>query len=599
MLTIKKFIARNFSGFTFFYQYLRYRLLLAVVFSIIVGLLDGLGLSMFLPFLKMAVNNPGIEDEGSLGKLAFLMDWLEREDFSFNLFTILGIMAVFFILKGLSQFLSRTYQIILQQNFIRQMRIRMLNALNVIAFKDFVTSDVGRIQNTMTGEVENVSQAYSYYFLSVEQFVLVSVYLSFAFLVNFEFAILVIVGGGFTNFLFKIIYKKTKNTSRSLTSYSHVYQGQVIQHVANFKYLRATGLTEHFAQKLEKTIQQIESKRKKMGVYGAVLTAVREPLLIIVLAVVIIIQTQFMGGSLGGILLSLIFFYRGLNSLVAMQTSWNKFLERSGSLENVIDFQHSLEESPTRDGQSILENFSSNITLNKVNFSYGNQQVINEVDLKIYKNKSVAIVGESGSGKTTLVNLIAGLLPSDDGKITVDGIPYENLKLISLQRKIGYITQEPVIFNDTIFNNISLWDEKNSENLERFNLAVQKASLEDLLNQLPNHGQTVLGNNGINLSGGQKQRMSIARELYKNVEILIMDEATSALDTETERSIQKSIDFLKGKLTLIIIAHRLSTIKSADRIVLMKHGSIADEGTYEELMRRLPQFKKMIDLQKV
>jgi ABC-type multidrug transport system fused ATPase/permease subunit len=169
----------------------------------------------------------------------------------------------------------------------------------------------------------------------------------------------------------------------------------------------------------------------------------------------------------------------------------------------------------------------------------------------------------------------------------------------TFQNRIGYITQEPVIFDDNVFNNVTFWDEKTPENLNRFWEALRKASILDFVESLPEKENAPLGNNGIMASGGQKQRLSIARELYKDIDILIMDEATSALDSETEKAIQENIDALKGQYTIIIIAHRLSTIKNADEIVLMSKGEIIDKGSFSELIGSNETFKRMVNLQEL
>jgi subfamily B ATP-binding cassette protein MsbA len=209
----------------------------------------------------------------------------------------------------------------------------------------------------------------------------------------------------------------------------------------------------------------------------------------------------------------------------------------------------------------------------------------------------VAFVGESGSGKTTLVNLITGLMKVDGGAISVDGINYTDLDIRSLQKRIGYITQDPVVFSDSIYDNVTKWGERSEENISKFWDALNKAAIDDFVKDLPEMENTLMGNNGIQVSGGQKQRISIARELYKNAEILVMDEATSALDSETERAIQENIEALKGQYTLLIVAHRLSTVMSADEIILLSKGQIVDSGTYEELMARSELFKKMVKYQ--
>jgi subfamily B ATP-binding cassette protein MsbA len=598
MKKIKKLIAKNFKGLTFYFSFLRYRIFLAVILSIGVGVLDGFGLTMFLPLLQMVSGSEAADSE-SMGHLSFIVDGIKALGIDFNLISVLAIMVFFFVLKGIAKFINSVYRTILRQLFIKKLRYKILNSFNQISFKYFVMADVGRIQNSMTGEVERVSRSFQDYFRTAEQGILVLVYMGFAFFVDTQFALLVSVGGLLTNILYKQIYKRTKGKSKEFTSDSHSYQGQIIQHVANFKYLKATDLVNIFSDRLKKSILAIENSRKKMGIYSAILEAAREPMLIFVVASVIIIQTQLLNASLGPIILSLLFFYRALTALLNLQNSWNRFLEVSGSVENVRSFQNELNRNQSQNGTIKIANLSDNIELKNASFIYENTPILSNINLNIIKNETLAFVGESGSGKTTLVNILAGLMPVDEGGMFIDGQKVSELDIRSYQSRIGYITQEPVIFSDTIFNNVTFWDEFSDQNYERFQYALKRASILDYVEKLPKTYNTMLGSNGVNLSGGQKQRISIARELYKNIDILIMDEATSALDTETESSIQENIDALKGEYTLLIVAHRLSTIKNADRIVLMKEGEIENIGNYADLVQNNKEFERMVKLQEL
>ena len=168
---------------------------------------------------------------------------------------------------------------------------------------------------------------------------------------------------------------------------------------------------------------------------------------------------------------------------------------------------------------------------------------------------------------------------------------------MSLRSQIGYVSQDPVIFDDSIWNNITLWCDENSENENKFSKVIKDSFIHDFINDLPDKQNTRLGHNGINISGGQKQRIALARELFKDINILFMDEATSALDSESEIAIQKNIDNLKGQLTIIIVAHRLSTIINTDRIILIEKGHIKNEGTYDYLIKNDAKFFNMVKLQ--
>jgi subfamily B ATP-binding cassette protein MsbA len=213
----------------------------------------------------------------------------------------------------------------------------------------------------------------------------------------------------------------------------------------------------------------------------------------------------------------------------------------------------------------------------------------------IPKNRITAIVGESGSGKSTLVDLITGILNPTSGDICFDDINYRELDLESMRLMIGYVTQENVVFHDSIANNISLWKCQDDDSLcqNKVHNASLAAHCYEFVKEGTSGYQTIIGDRGIKLSGGQRQRLAIAREIFKEPEILILDEATSSLDSESESFIQKSIETMNGSKTIIIIAHRLSTIKNCDYMYILQKGRIVEEGSYDELSQRNTKFRKM------
>lgn len=567
--------------------------------SILVSVLDGLGLTMFFPLLQVVGGDNISVDSSEMGKLSILIDGIENIGIPLNIVSVLLIMIMFFTLKGIFTYINSIYKVIIQQEFIRKIRFDLLRRLNQMSFKKFILSDAGRIQNTMSGEVGRVSGAFTTYFNAIQSAIMLTVYIGFAFVLDAKFALLVSFGGALTHFLYHIIYKHTVEASRKLTRYGNIYQGQLIQHVGHFKYLKATGRVNSYGNKLEESINDIESSNRRIGFLSSISIAAREPMLVIIIAIVIFIQVRFLGGNMGTMLISLLFFYRALTYLVSLQQNWNNFLGNSGSLENMSDFQKMLAQNKQRDGKIEINKFNNQIELSKLDFSYGETQILKDINLEIPAKQSIAFVGESGSGKTTLVSLIAGLMPEDNGSLLIDGIPLKEIKKESYQNRIGYVSQDAVIFNDSIYNNVTFWSEKTTENIDRFNKCIRQASLSEFLNELPEKEETLLGNNGINLSGGQKQRISIARELFKDIDILILDEATSALDSETEREIQQSIEELQGQYTLIIVAHRLSTIRNVDTVVLMDKGEIVDRDSFDNLVEKQERFRRMVELQEL
>ena len=257
----------------------------------------------------------------------------------------------------------------------------------------------------------------------------------------------------------------------------------------------------------------------------------------------------------------------------------------------------------SNNGSNKIIQFNKSIKFKNVTFSYEDsiQNVLKDVSLEIPSKSSVALVGRSGSGKTTLVDLITLINEGYGGEISIDGIQADSIDKSSWRRQIGYVSQDTIIFDDTIANNISMWSgdiNSSKDCLSKIKEAAAHANILSFIESLPDGFNTLVGDRGILLSGGQRQRIFIARELYRKPNLLILDEATSALDSESEKSIQESIDFLSGKITVIIIAHRLSTIKKVDQIYLIEDGNIIERGKYQKLKSDSnSKFSKLVSLQ--
>lgn len=600
MQQLKNTLQKLLPHLAYFYRHLRYRMIVLLVTSIFVGLLDGLGLTMFLPLLELIADSEATASSEKLGNLAFLLDGLAWLGLELNLTVVLLTMLLFFAFKGLATFFERYMRVVYQQYFMAKIRLDNIQALANYSYNAFVSADAGAIQNTMSGEVERVMQAFRTYSTILQQLVMILTYTVLAFVASPGFAILIVIGGVLSNFLFSTLYRKTKVLSSELVQRNHSFQGLVIQTVAFFKYLKATSAIAPYTDFLRNKVLAIESTNRKMGVLNSVMLGLREPLMIGIVVGVIFIQIHVIGGALATVILSLLFFYRGLTSLTALQTSYNQFLGFSGSLNNMSQFIANLKNHPTITGKTAFNGFKNYIDLRDINFGYiANQPILNNVNLSIAKNEVVAFVGESGSGKTTLLNIIAGLITPTSGNYSIDGLSVSNLNIQTVQQRIGYITQDPVIFDDTVFNNVTFWSEKTPETLQRFWMALKKAHIHKFVEDLEQREDTRLGNNGISLSGGQKQRISIARELYKEVDFLFMDEATSALDSETEKMIQENIDALKGHYTIIMIAHRLSTIKNVDKVVVLNKGTVEHIGSYQYVFNTSSSFKRMVAHQEI
>jgi ATP-binding cassette, subfamily B, bacterial MsbA len=261
---------------------------------------------------------------------------------------------------------------------------------------------------------------------------------------------------------------------------------------------------------------------------------------------------------------------------------------------DIIDTQPTIQNKP---GAIVLDQFRESLEFRNVTFGYDKDHVLHNINLRIPKGKTVALVGPSGGGKSTLADLVPRFYDPAKGEVTLDGISLTDYDIESLRRQIGVVTQESILFNDTIFNNIAFGMTNVRE--EDVIHAAKVANAHDFITATEHGYQTTIGERGSKLSGGQRQRLSIARAVLKNPPILILDEATSALDSESERLVQDALSKLMQNRTSIVIAHRLSTIQHADEIVVLQHGKIIERGRHDELIGQSGLYRKLTHIQKV
>jgi ATP-binding cassette, subfamily B, bacterial MsbA len=277
----------------------------------------------------------------------------------------------------------------------------------------------------------------------------------------------------------------------------------------------------------------------------------------------------------------------------------NSFQQALGASSEIFKFMDIRDEVQEKPGAPALSPFSRKISLEDVSFHYESEgqqrEVLRHIDLEVNAGEILALVGSSGAGKSTLVSLIPRFFDVTSGRIAIDDHDVRDVTLSSLRAQIGVVTQETVLFNDTLRNNIAYGQPSVSQT--QVEAAARAALAHDFICKLPAGYETIIGEKGVRLSGGERQRIAIARALLKNAPILILDEATSALDSESEALVQSALQNLMSGRTVVVIAHRLSTVRRADRIVVIENGAVADIGSHEELMQKLGTYRRLYDLQ--
>jgi subfamily B ATP-binding cassette protein MsbA len=283
-----------------------------------------------------------------------------------------------------------------------------------------------------------------------------------------------------------------------------------------------------------------------------------------------------------------------------MALFYNNFQQALGASSLIFSFMDAEDDVKEKPKPVQLPRFREAIRFEHVSFAYdngdgGSRPVLQDIDLEVKAGEVVAIVGSSGAGKTTMVHLVPRFFDVTGGRLMIDGRDVRDLSLASLRAQIGIVTQETVLFNDTVRNNIAYGQPHVP--LLMVKAAAEAALADGFIRELPDGYNTIIGERGVRLSGGERQRIAIARALLKNAPILILDEATSALDTESEALVASALQNLMAGRTTIVIAHRLSTVRRADRIVVLENGTISDIGSHEHLMARLGTYRRLYDLQ--
>lgn len=291
----------------------------------------------------------------------------------------------------------------------------------------------------------------------------------------------------------------------------------------------------------------------------------------------------------------IVLFYTVLNPIKLITTSYYNIQKGEASAERIMQILNTENSIKDKPNALIKKDFNEEICFNNISFKYKNDYVLKDFSITLKKGQTVALVGQSGSGKSTLANLVTRFYDVNKGSISIDGIDIKDMTKKSLRDLMGIVTQDSILFNDTVENNIKLGTENATD--QQIKEASEIANAYEFIKDLPEQFKTNIGDSGNSLSGGQKQRLSIARAVLKNPPIMILDEATSALDTESEQLVQIALEKMMQNRTSLVIAHRLSTIQKADIIAVMKKGKIVEQGKHEELLAKKGEYFKLVSMQ--
>ncbi len=512
----------------------------------------------------------------------------------------LVLLAIFF-LKGLVYYL---YSILLEQvgqSVIRDFRVNIFNHIHKQSLSFFNAMPTGTLMSRIISDVALLQQAVSNALVgAVRDFFQVLILLGVVFYMNWRlamitFIVLPIAAYPITKFG-RLFRKLSTSTQEEVAHVSNILH----ETITGNRIVKAFTKEEYEGKRFLHQVTRLFILTMKDAKYRCLQHPMMEFIGGGAIALIIwfggkeVIGGDMTPGTFFAFLTALIAAYEPVKGVTKINSTIQQGLAAATRVFAILDVEPEIQD---KEDAILLPPFSKRIECRDVTFYYDGEKnpVLSHINLTVPAGQALAIVGPSGGGKTTLTNLIPRFLDLDEGSIAIDGIDIREVTVASLRNQIAMVTQQTILFNDTVRNNIAYGDQQAGD--EQIHDAARAAHAYDFIQALPEGFDTMIGEGGARLSGGQRQRLSIARALLKNAPILILDEATSALDTESEREVQKALENLMKDRTTLVIAHRLSTIKNADRIIVVKDGVIVEQGTHDSLIAAKGEYEMLYTMQ--
>ena len=516
-----------------------------------------------------------------------------------KLFFVPGLVLTIYVLKGVFFFGQAYYMNFVGMSIIRDLRIKLYTHMETLSLSFFHRNPTGVLISRITNDVNQIQAAVSTVITgAIMDFFTMIGLLFVVFYRDWKlacFGIFVIPLAVYPLYYFgrklRTLAKQGQISMGDLTSIiDETFQG--------IRIVKAFNMQAHEGERFSKECRRIFSIEMKTVAVRAISSPFMESLGGFCAAGIImyggynVIKGQSTPGSFISFMTALLMLYEPIKRLTRMNVSIQQGLAAAERVYEVLD---TVPEIRDRDDAVELPPVKGKIEFCDVSFGYDDEQVLNNINFKVNPGQVVAIVGISGGGKTTLVNLIPRFYDVWSGQILVDGLDVKDVSIASLRSRIAVVSQQVILFNDTVSNNIAYGSMHKSE--EDIIAAARAAYAVDFIQAMPKGFDTVIGEKGVRLSGGERQRLAMARALLKDAPILILDEATSSLDTQSELYVQQALENLMKGRTTLVIAHRLSTVRNADRIIVISKGRIVEEGRHEELIALGGEYKRLHELQ--
>ena len=585
--------------------------LLNILFNILSVLFSLVSLTMVIPFLGILFEtqekvytppplsfNATALKENFYAIISSIVD--EKGKIEALLFICILVLVTFFF-RNLFRYLSLYFLTPIRNGVVHDMRMDLHKKVISLPLPFFTEKRKGDITARMTSDLVEIEWSImSSLEMLFKDPLNIVVYLATLIFISPQLTTFVILLLPVTGLIIGVIGRSLKKSSDRGQNKMGDLLSIIDENISGLRIIKGFNAESHINKNFEKDSNEYKSIMTKLLRKKDLSSPMSEFLSTIVMVIVMWFGGQLVLNADGGLNAQefigyILIFSQIIPPAKSLTTSYYLIQKGSASAQRVYEILDAENEIVDVENPKQIKLLNNQIEFNNLSFSYEKQTVLKDINFSIGKGKMIALVGQSGSGKSTLADLLARFYDIKQGEILIDNNNIKEIALHDLRALMGIVSQESILFNDTIFNNIRLGNTKASE--QEVIEAAKIANAHDFIQETENGYHTNIGDRGNKLSGGQKQRLSIARAILKNPEILILDEATSSLDTESERLVQDALDKLMHSRTSLVIAHRLSTIQNADEILVLDKGCIIERGTHQELIAQNGHYKKLSDLQ--
>jgi subfamily B ATP-binding cassette protein MsbA len=599
--------------------YRRYAIL-NITFNILSAIFNLLSLLLFIPFLKLLFQDPShlieMSQRPDWDLMGFKEFFVKYQDYLMSstilqygktgalLFICISILILFF-LKNLTRFMASYYMVVIRTGVVKDLRNNMFNKLTAQSLGYYTNERKGDIISRLSTDASEVewSVMSTLELLFREPFTII-IFLVSMFFISLQLTLISLLLIPLSGLIIGRISKSLKKSSALGQSKLGELVSTLEETLGGIRILKSFNAENQAKKNFHNQNKEFTRLQLKIMRRRDLASPTSEFLGSIVLTALVWIggnmvfnsssESVFTGEQFIGFVIVFSQLMRPIQAISSAISSIHKGLASLNRINDIIDSKVTVVDNP---GAKNLIEFNSVIEFKSVEFSYAEKVILNKVSFELKKGQTLALVGPSGSGKSTIADLLPRFYDVQNGLITVDGTNIKDVEQTALRRLFGIVSQESILFNDSILNNIALGDV--NPNIERAIDAAKVANAHEFIVKMESGYNSNIGDRGTKLSGGQRQRLCIARAVYKNPPVLILDEATSALDTESEKLVQEALENVMKDRTVLVIAHRLSTVQNANEIIVLEDGNIAERGNHTSLMNQNGLYNKLVKMQNI